>query len=110
MERYGPYALLGTLGRGGMGTVYRALDGRNQRQVALKVLNAGARASEVQRQRFLRPALAAALVQALEGHAGAVVVYNLPFESARLTELAAACPEHSKRLLDLRARGEHLEH
>ncbi|MGE0713703.1 MAG: TIGR02679 family protein [Planctomycetota bacterium] len=51
-----------------------------------------------------RPALAAALVHTLGGHAGAVVVYNLPFESARLTELAAACPEHADRLLDLRAR------
>src|SRR5690242_11965053 len=37
----GPYRLLETLGSGGVGTVYRALDRRNNEAVALKLLSVG---------------------------------------------------------------------
>lgn len=38
----GPYRVLATLGSGGVGTVYRAVDRRSNEQVALKLLSTGA--------------------------------------------------------------------
>src|ERR1700750_1707937 len=39
-NRLGPYEILGTIGAGGMGEVYRAKDPRLKRDVAIKVLPA----------------------------------------------------------------------
>ena len=58
MERIGRYEVRGHVARGGMGAVYRAYDPRAQREVAIKVLLGGARASDTVRKRFLREAQA----------------------------------------------------
>jgi len=57
--RFGPYEVVGPLGAGGMGEVYRALDARLGREVALKVLPAGASADPQRLRRFETEARAA---------------------------------------------------
>ena len=57
--RLGPYEILSPLGAGGMGEVFRARDGRLDREVAIKLLSAEFAADEAGRGRFVREARAA---------------------------------------------------
>ncbi len=54
--RLGPYEILSSVGAGGMGEVYRALDTRLDRSVAIKILPEHLSSSEELRQRFEREA------------------------------------------------------
>ena len=54
----GQYRIVEKLGAGGMGVVYRARDERLERDVAVKVLPAGALGDDEMRKRFRREALA----------------------------------------------------
>jgi serine/threonine protein kinase/Tol biopolymer transport system component len=54
--RLGPYEITGALGAGGMGEVYRALDTRLQRTVAIKILPAHLSSDPIHKQRFEREA------------------------------------------------------
>src|SRR5262252_2470019 len=54
--RIGPYEVVGTLGAGGMGEVYRGRDARLGRDVALKVLPAHFAADSERMSRFQREA------------------------------------------------------
>jgi eukaryotic-like serine/threonine-protein kinase len=54
--RFGPYEISAPLGAGGMGEVYRALDTRLERTVAIKILPERLSSDPVRKQRFEREA------------------------------------------------------
>jgi serine/threonine protein kinase len=54
--RLGPYEILSPLGAGGMGEVYRARDGKLDREVAIKVLPEAFAADAERLARFRREA------------------------------------------------------
>jgi serine/threonine protein kinase/Tfp pilus assembly protein PilF len=57
-QTLGHYRIIEEIGAGGMGVVYRARDERLERDVAIKVLPAGALADEEMRKRFRKEAMA----------------------------------------------------
>ena len=59
-HRLGPYVIVEKIGRGGMGTVFRATDTRLDRQVAVKVLSLGGSRGQELNDRFEREAKAVA--------------------------------------------------
>jgi eukaryotic-like serine/threonine-protein kinase len=70
----GPYRIVDLLGVGGMGEVYRARDGRLNRQVALKVLPADRVAANAERRsRFVQEAQLASALQ----HPNIVTIYDI---------------------------------
>jgi serine/threonine protein kinase len=62
LGRLGSYEVIGVLGRGGMGVVFKAYDPALSRNVAIKVLSASLASCGAARRRFLREARAAAAV------------------------------------------------
>jgi tetratricopeptide (TPR) repeat protein len=61
--RLGPYEIVGPLGKGGMGEVYRARDPRLDRSVAVKIVASGPGVSAELRERFNREAKAIARLE-----------------------------------------------
>jgi eukaryotic-like serine/threonine-protein kinase len=72
-ETYGHYQVAETIGRGGMGVVYRAIDVRLGRQVALKVLPNELTADLDRRRRFLFEAQSASRLN----HPNIVTIYEI---------------------------------
>src|SRR5215204_3607872 len=71
--RLGPYEIVGALGAGGMGEVYKARDERLARDVAIKLVAAHATDSTRARERFKREAQAAAALQ----HPNICTIYDV---------------------------------
>src|SRR6185295_4191869 len=71
--RLGAYEILGMIGAGGMGEVYRARDPRLARDVAIKVLPADRVADEGRRRRFVQEAQAASALN----HPHIITIYEI---------------------------------
>lgn len=69
----GPYSILGRIGAGGMGEVYRARDTRLDREVAIKVLPTGFSKDQAAINRFRREAKALASLS----HPNILTVYDI---------------------------------
>ncbi|MFN2107086.1 MAG: protein kinase domain-containing protein, partial [Candidatus Promineifilaceae bacterium] len=72
-QEIGPYRIIGQIGAGGMGLVYRAHDGRLQRDVALKLLPQHLKIDENVCQRFIAEARAASRLD----HPNICVIYDI---------------------------------
>ncbi len=84
--RLGAYEIIGALGAGGMGEVYRARDSRIGREVAIKVLPADVDADPERRRRFHQEAVATGALN----HPNVLVVHDVGHEDGRpylVTEL-----------------------
>ena len=121
MTSFGDYELLGELGRGGMGVVYRARQVSLNRPVAVKMILAGDHAGSEQTARFLAEARAVAHLQ----HPNIVQIHEigqhngLPYFSLEYVEggsLAARLRDSSPsdleaaQLVELLARTVHYAH
>jgi eukaryotic-like serine/threonine-protein kinase len=76
LSQLGPYEILGPLGAGGMGQVYRARDTRLQRNVALKILHESSALDADRRRRFAQEAIAASALN----HPNILTVYDVGVE------------------------------
>src|ERR1041384_6652897 len=74
--RLGPYEIVGAIGAGGMGEVYRARDSRLGRDVAIKVLPSSFSADADRLQRFEQEARAAAALN----HPNILAVHDIGTE------------------------------
>ncbi len=110
--RLGPYEVVGPLGAGGMGEVYRARDERLSRSVALKVLPGEISADKARLDRFEKEARAASSLN----HPNIVTIYDIGssesvayiamelVEGRTLRELLGSGPIALRRLLSLSAQ------
>ena len=97
--RLGPYEILAPLGAGGMGEVYRAKDGKLNREVAIKVLPEAFAAGAERLSRFRREAQ----VLAALNHPHIAAIYGLE-ESGGLEALVLKLVE-GKTLAEKLAKG-----
>src|SRR5215469_9362089 len=79
-EKIGKYQILERIGRGGMGTIFKAHDPILNRPVALKVISTDVEVTDELRARFLREAQACARLR----HPNIVTVYDLGEDDGRL--------------------------
>jgi len=109
-SRLGPYEVIGPLGAGGMGEVWRARDARLGREVAIKVLPADLSADPGRLRRFEKEARSASALN----HPNIVTVYEIGsaesvyiamelVEGKTLREIVAEGPLSTRKLLQVAA-------
>ncbi len=76
-RRFGRYEVLDVIGQGSMGTVYRGLDPRLERQVALKTIRLETVTSDDQRREMLERLRNEAITIARFSHPNIIVVYDM---------------------------------
>jgi dipeptidyl aminopeptidase/acylaminoacyl peptidase len=108
----GPYEVVGPLGAGGMGEVYRARDIRLNRQVAIKVLPEALSSDRDRLRRFEKEARSASALN----HPNIVTIYEVGsadstsyivmelVDGVTLRELLADAPLPARRMLNLAAQ------
>jgi serine/threonine protein kinase len=92
-HRLGPYEILGPLGSGGMGEVFRARDTRLDREVALKVLPQEVAQDPSRRERFEREAKAVAALN----HPNIVAVHDIGEDQGVLYIVSELVPGQTLR-------------
>jgi len=110
--RLGPYEILGPLGAGGMGEVYRARDTRLGREVALKTLAAEVAGDPQRRARFETEARAVAALNHpnilglydVGEHDGALYLVTELVDGETLGALIARGPLDLRKLLEIAAQ------
>jgi len=110
-EQLGPYEVLGAVGSGGMGEVYRARDSRLDREVAVKVLTKDFAADPERLARFEREARAASAlnhpnictIHDVGEHDGLPYLVMELLEGQSLKELIAEGPVEPRTILDVAA-------
>ncbi|MDQ2975123.1 MAG: serine/threonine protein kinase [Acidobacteriota bacterium] len=106
--RLGPYEIIGPIGAGGMGEVYRARDTRLGRDVAVKVLPSSYSDSKERLQRFEQEACAAGalnhpnilIVHDIGTHNGAAYVVSELLEGETLRQRIAGTALGQRRAID----------
>src|SRR5499433_896171 len=79
-DRFGKYQVLERIGRGGMGTIFKAHDPVLDRRVALKVISTEIEVTDELRARFFREAQACARIT----HPNIVIVHDMGEDDGRL--------------------------
>ena len=114
-DHVGPYEVLGSLGAGGMGEVYRARDPRLGRAVAIKVLPASVSADPSRRHRFEHEARTTGLLNHpnllvvfdVGDHEGAPYLVTELLEGETLSERLRAGPIPARKAVDYALQAAH---